>query len=433
MQLVAVVVSVSILASPALAGDATPAAAAGYAVFATSGNGTELVGIDPASLVDLGGTRQEVGQQYTSVAVSADGSTSVVIDGQQGALEDWITVHDGVLGAVRRTVDVTETVYNPMLSADGSRLVAQPTMTCGPSGCGAVTWHAYDTRTGKEVATIPVDLNAYLSPVMLSPDGARLYVPYYEAPPPPSYPATPTPAGISATGPWPLRIAIYDVDTGAELLRREVSGTLAGTWPIESELDAYASEVVEPAIALSPDGSTIAIVDAAMTTLTLLDARALDVVATRDIHRDAGLTRRALGWLGILPAQAEAKTISGTWRVATFSADGASLYVTGYELDSGDSAEHVTGHGDGVTRLDVATGKIEATALDGADVRQVVPSPDGATIYLVRSGTPWWEATSNATDDVLVRLDASSLEPLARRDLEGWALVFVVPGREPGG
>jgi hypothetical protein len=258
-------------------------------------------------------------------------------------------------------------------------------------------------------------------------------VPYHEAPPPPSYPATPTPAGISATGPWPLRIAVYGVDTGAQLVRREVPGTLAGTWPIEAELDAYASEVVEPAIALSPDGSTIAIVDAAMTTLTLLDARALDVVATRDIHRDAGLTRRALAWLGILPAEAAAKAISGTWRAATFSADGASLYVTGYELDSGASAEHVTGHGDGVTRLDVATGKIEATALDGADVRQVVPSPDGATIYLVRSGTPWWEATSNATDDVLVRLDASSLEPLAQRDLEGWALVFVVPGREPGG
>jgi hypothetical protein len=417
----------ALIAAPALASDATPAAAPGYALYATVDDGRVLARLDPSTLADVPGSRHDLARQYVDVVASADGSTSVVIDGRQGPLEGWIRVYNGVLDAERRAIDVSEPVFNPLLSADGSRVVARTQWTCGPSGCDPVAWYAWDTRAGAQVSVTQVDLASYAGVPMLSPDGSRLYVPYYEAPPPAS-PATPTPVGISATGPWPLRIAAYDIDTGGELARGGVPGVLAGSWPIDSELDSYAMEGLFPAIALSPDGRTIAVVDAGMTELTVLDAVTLDVVTTRAIREPAGLTRRALAWLGILPQDAAAKAIDGAWRSVTFAPDGASLYVTGYELDTSEAAREVTGHGFGVSRIDVATGEIVATGLDGAEVQQVVPSPDGATLYVMRSETPWWEPGGGSAQ-LLVRLDVATLEPLAERPIGEWSRIFIVPAR----
>lgn len=400
-----------------------------FALFATDDRGQEYRPIDPLTLEDMTSVAPlTFDSEWPSLAVSDDGSTFVVIDPSQGPLEDWISVRDGVHGAERLTITVDEAVFNPRLSDDGSRLVVEPQLICGPSGCDERVWYTYDTITGHRISTTRVDAGDPVWPDLLDPAAQRLFQPFYEGPPPPSYPATPIPAGVSEVGPWPLQIAAFDLTTGREAGRIIVPDVLAGSWQREPIDQMYVGEMALPAVALSPDGSTIAVVDTAMDTLTLIDSATLEVVESHDVHAAESLATRILTWLGILPQAAHAKVSEGRMLSATFSADGQHLYVSGHETEVGDTIQDITGRGFGLLRIDVGNGEIAGEALTGHDLVDVIPSPEGRSVYVLRPAIPWWNSDGPSGNDcVLHRLDAQTLEPLAERTFPGWPTIRLMP------
>jgi hypothetical protein len=402
-----------------------------FTLYATSGMGRAYQPLDPVTLQNMtGGQPLTFEFDWPGLAVSADGSTSVVIDPSQGPLDDWIVVYDGLGGPERLAITVEEAVFNPRLSADGSRLVVEPGIMCGPSGCGERTWYTYDTRTGELLSTTHLDSSDPVWPDMLAPAGNRLYYPFVERQERGTDPATPASTGI-ASGPWPLQIATFDLDTGLEIARTRVPQVFAGSWQAESIDQMYVGEMELPAIALSPDGSRIAVVNPAMTTLTLIDTGTLEVEDVHSIYVPVGWTGRFLEWLGIAPQTAEAKVSRGRSLRAVFAADGQHLYLTGYETTVGETIEGYEGHGFGLMRIDTGTGEITASALEGLDADMILPSPDGEFVYLLRPEIPWWNNDGQSPGYVVERFDAESLAPLAQRTFEGWLQLMVAPAATP--
>jgi hypothetical protein len=416
-----------LVAVPPVAAEAQPSPSA-YALYASVDAEHAYQRLDPATLEPMAGESIAFESEYQSAVVSADGSTSVMIDSsKQATLDGWIVVYDGMLQRERLAIDVDEEVWDPRLSADGSRVTLRTQIMCGPYGCDPLTWYTYDTDSGELISITSVDLTDYVGGAMVSSDADRLYIGYYQRPPAPSDPATRKPPGSRETGPWPLRIAAFDLDTGEEIGRMTVPGVMAGSWQIEPSDQTDAGEYITPAIALSPDGAAIAVVDAGMTTLTLIDAGSLSVTATRDIHERESTASRALRWLGILPGAAQAKVAQGRSVSATFSPDGEGLYLTGEEIGVGDTVDDVTGRGFGVLRVDVGSGEITARSLDGHHPSTILPSPDGRSLYVLRPAVPWWESVGGPSDFILYRLDAATLEPLVERTLDERTLLLLVP------
>ncbi len=422
-SLIATVVSVIVALSTTTAG-ANPLAesAQPFALYVSTDQGRAYQPIDPGSLEDAdAGDALTFDHDWPHLTISADGSTSVTIDPSQGPLDNWITVHDGLLGATRLTITVEEAVFNPRLSVDGERLVVEPSLMCGPSGCSPRTLYTYDTRTGELISKTATELTDTVWPDLLAPAGDRLHVPYYER-------AT----GVD-TGPWQLWIATFDLESGRVIDRMTVPGVLAGSWQAESIDELYVGETVGPAIALAPDGSRIAVVDAPMQRLTLIDTATLEVVENHEIHAPESATDRLLGWLGIAPQTAEAKVSRGRWLQGVFAADGQHLYLTGHETDVGDTYEEIEGHGFGLMRIDTGSGQITASTLDGLDADLIVPAPDGESVYVLRQEIPWWEYDSVTSSSLVERRDADTLEPMAERRYDAWAQIMLVPMDDASG
>ncbi len=427
-SLVASICSIVIaLSSVAVGANPVAGNAQHFALYVTSHVGRAYQSIDPMSLTDLdddGALRFDY--DWPQLAISADGSTFVTISPSQGPLDQRITVRDGIGGAVRQAITPAEAVYNPRLSADGSRLVAEPSVVCGPIGCGERTWFTWDTRTGELLAATRADLGAPVWPDLVDTGGRRLYYPFHQQPSVLTSTSTPEPGEPSAVGPWPLQIASYDLTTGQETARATVPGVSAGSWQAEPIDVMYVGQMELPAVALSPDGSRLAVVDAALETLTLLDAGTLAVLETHAVHRPEGLTDRLLGWLGLGPQSARAKASEGRALGATWSIDGQFLYLTGHETEVGETIDDITGHGLGISKIEVATGEITAVALEGHDANVIIPAPDGQSLYILMPETPWWE-NGGGSAYVLRRLDADSLETMAERRLDAWHQIMLVP------
>lgn len=399
-----------------------------FTLFTTVEEGQEYRPIDPLTLEDMTTVEPLVfDREWPNIAVSGDGSTFVVIDPSRGPLEDWISVRDGVHGPERLTITTEEAVFNPRLSDDGSWLVVEPQLICGPSGCDERVWYTYDTNTGELMSTIRSDAGDPVWPDLIDPAGQRLYQPFYEGSPPPTYPATPTPVNISEVGPWPLQIAAYDLTTGREIDRIILPDVFAGSWQGESVDKMYVGEILHPAMALAPDGTAIAVVDAPMERLTLIDTATLEIVEIHDVHAPKSLTSRLLAWLGIAPQIVQAKASEGRMLSAAFSADGQHLYLSGHEIDVGDTIEDISGHGFGLMRIDLRNGEITGDALTSRELVDVIPSPDGRSVYALGPKTPWWDSDGQFSDYVLHRLDARTLEPLAERTFASWPNIRLLP------
>jgi hypothetical protein len=260
---------------------------------------------------------------------------------------------------------------------------------------------------------------------MVHPIGSRLFVPYYERPDPRGIGATPAVPG-SNIGPWPLKIAAWNLDTGEITGTMTVPEVLVGSWQVEPIDQMYAGEYIMPAIALSPDGSRIAVVDTEMERLTLIDTATLTVADTLDIAKPEGFVSQALEWLGLAPQIAQAKISEGRLLSAAYSPDGRSLYLAGSETTVGDTLEDIEASGFGLLRIDISSGEIVAERLAGEDIVQIIPAPDGHSVYVLHPATPWWSG-SNDTTTVLRRLDASSLEPLASTEFTTWVNLLIAP------
>ncbi len=396
-----------------------------FAHYVGTDQGKAYQPVDPVSLENVGaGGALTFDHEWPQLAVSADGSTFATINPSQGPLDRGITVRDGIEGTVIQTITPDEAVFNPRLNADGSRLIAEPTMICGPTGCGERTWYTWDTRTGQLMATTRADLGAPVWPDLVDPAGGHLYYAFYKQPG--ASTSTPESGVSSAVGPWPLQIARYDLTTGLETARITVPEVLAGSWQVESIDQMYVGEMMNPAVALAPDGSRLAVADAAMEQLTIVDAATLTVLDTHTIHRPKGLADRLLGWLGIIPQSAQAKVSEGGSIRATFSADGRHLYLSGHEIDIGKTIDDITGHGMGISKIEVSTGQMTAVTLEGHDAEVMIAAPDGQSLYILMPEQPWWD-NGAGSKYLLCRLDAGTLETMSERLFDTWPQIMLVP------
>ena len=173
-----------------------------------------------------------------------------------------------------------------------------------------------------------------------------------------------------------------------------------------------------PGAALSPDGRTLAIVDAEADRVTLIDAERLAVERVVDVRPHGSW----LDWLPLRAAVAHAKgPLQGRMRQATFSADGRYLYVYGVEMtpkpDNPDQAEST---GLGMTAFDLARGTIAASGLAGQQVFNAQAAPDGS-VYLTSEADP---GGSQARFELL-HVDGHNLHVLATR-VTGTYLQFEV-------
>lgn len=411
-----------------------------YALYASTTSMNELHQLDPTTLTDLGDARMlESSMPWPQLATSADGSTFVLIYNDQiigekaDAEPSAIVIQDGVHGKERLRIPLKgDTAFSPLLSADGSRLVVQVgTLMCGPSGCGPQSWFCYDTRTGKRISTIEGP-NDPAWPSMIDAGGHRLYVPFTNRSASSTPVTTATAAAEGAKGPWPLQIAGYDLDTGREIAHLTLPNVMAGSWQQGMIDQMPRMETVQPAIALSPDGTGLAVIDAGMQTLTVVAADTLKITATHDLHRSASKLEQLARWLGIAPQPAAAKALEETTLNATFSPDGAQLYLWGDEITIGASMDDIEGHGLGLMRVDLGTGTIADVGLGGKDLVNVLVAPDGASLYVVAQDTPWWENQSGAGSGyTLRRLDGKTLKVIASREFSSWPRVELLAVDQP--
>lgn len=174
-----------------------------------------------------------------------------------------------------------------------------------------------------------------------------------------------------------------------------------------------------PAIALSHDGTSLALYSGIQNRLTLIDVPRLRVTATLNVRRPQSGLEQLGERLGLLPTAAEAKGVAlGMILRAHFSLDGHSLYVTGERYDLGAQQQQVVTHL-GVERIDLATGQIEATALAGMPVWWRAQAADGSSLYAL-TPVPRSDGDYSYEDGhyLLQRLDPLTLHVTAQRQLD---------------
>jgi hypothetical protein len=176
-------------------------------------------------------------------------------------------------------------------------------------------------------------------------------------------------------------------------------------------------EIWSPGLAMSPDGSQIAVLDGATDTLRLVDTHRMQLVKTEALSQPQSLLTRLVSLTGILPTTAEAKEIEGVWLQMQYSPDGKSLYVTGTR-GSFDAAGKFSWQSLGLRRIDVQSGTVAATTLQGHGIWWSQLAPDGAAYYVL---TPTAKDVMNndSCPCALQRLDPQTLAVTASRTFQG--------------
>jgi hypothetical protein len=248
------------------------------------------------------------------------------------------------------------------LSADGSAL------NVSTHDNGFFGWKTFGTATGTVQSTsdrIDGDMRFYLMQVV-DPISWTLYQ---------LTPETPSATGL-AYHPGPTNVVAIDLATGDEVGRILLPDITIGSWP-ENDADAPMPILhdILPAIAISPDGAEIAVVSADTDRINLIDATSLTLKKSLSIHEETGVIDRLFSMLPLMPESAEAKGSEGVRRVASYSADGRHLYVSGNEMKFGETDIEVSA--EGLSLIDLDDGTIEAHALDGVMINRVAEGADG--------------------------------------------------------
>jgi hypothetical protein len=343
---------------------------------------------------------------FPEFAASTDGSTYIYLN----PADYTVKIHDGWDGPLRHSISISSQQFIANLGQDGRYLTLEEGLGCDPSACGPRTLHTYDTFTGELVSTTSAADRNPGWPKMFAPDGTRLYEPVYDT--------TGDSLATQVDGPWPLSIVAYDLLSGLEIDRLAVPGIVGGSWPGDPVDGMYVGLYEEPAIALSPDGSTIAAIDPAMEKLVTIDAGNMSIEDTQSISQPTGLFSSLLTWLGVLPQGADAKVGEGRSLGAKWSADGQFLYVTGYETQLDETTAASSGSGLGITLIDAGSGDILDRALDGelVDGYALLATPDGMSLYATVNTAPWWEQNATEhTEYIVYRFDPASFDTLAER------------------
>ena len=414
--------------------------------------GGRMVSLDPETLAETGtramtepatpvaGPALEDPYTDESWEASADGSTLVRIVGRY-AFDDAgeednaaaVTVFDAATGRSVSQFVAPRWGNFAWLSDDGSLLISEAGagihfFTDGhrpPTGVAdqrAPSWYVYETGSGRLLATIgdPRDRSPVIwGMAFVDPGGTRLF--HLVVPETAVYP-----------GPWPVQLVVNDVRTGRELARLDLPEIVAGEWPsggtgtvpAECFVDQAGTpeagprseaawDAVQPGVAFSPDGGTLAIVHADGDRITLIDPAAVRIERT----------------VAILPATAtppaepilDCGTGAGQVQWPTFTPDGAALIVTSYESAPNATSGAATAVRETV-RIDLDSGRVVAQA----------PPLNASFLPLLDVGTVRADsiyALGLAGDDAatrLIRLDAATLRPVAERSIDQDTRVLIL-------
>jgi hypothetical protein len=358
----------------------------------------EFLPVSVETLKDVAGAKP-----LAAPLISADGSTGVDVEHTAGRANPdpqtaWVIVYDLRDGRERARFHPPVSGLAVGLSADGRRLLWQPFLplsTYPPP----LDWYVLDTAGGAVAGRVyDEDNGCFRQSALLAPDGRRLY-------------CLVDPALHEISGPQPVRVVAYEVgdrDRAAEVALETRVGQRPAT-------DGAGWELLEPALALSPDGTTLAVVHAETEAITLIDAAGLSITKTFTPRRPGNIW----DWLGLAATTAHAKgEMWGTIRQATFSADGRFLYIFSQEMARGleePPAER------GLRLVDLERELILGEALPEYQIQWVLPAPDGSLYafgtaddllmpYEIRETSP----------SALWRLDGRTLGVLAARDFIGY-------------
>lgn len=373
---------------------------------------------------------------------SADGSTLVAFTRLSTVSGQEAVVFDLPSGRVRGhfIYDGEAGPGSVHLTADGRRLVVENPYAGepgAPTPTSAPRWSVYDTATGETVRTIP---GAWPSAGLSSSSGVvnsvgdRLYSLSV-------LDATSTPR----SGPWPVRLVAYDLETGGVTGTLDLPETTGGSWVGGRVVGVEDLDLVytrSPALALSADGRRLAVIDGSGSTVTFVDTERMAVERSVAVGIGAGLlaatprvTREDLDRMEATYAwdlgggsawDPDYLAVGAHWFLA-FAPDGR-LLVSGNAIGQVPWMDIATGFG--LTALDPTTG--EAERLDIGDLVLVPDQPATDDLYAWSIALPERdEATPRAprfTPVVTVyRLDSDTLEVRASRTLDGYHQLVVLP------
>jgi sugar lactone lactonase YvrE len=359
-------------------------------------DGFSLMVLDPASL-EVYATTGNVKSSSNSImapdawALAADGNTLVALEsawsvaGQR--FERSMVVRHGLVGNERGRFPLPEPLGYPWLSADGSRMVASAVDAAGEPTFGA---YVLDTRDGRVLSHAP-GLNLDEELTFVEPTGRRAI--------------RVTPSGPGAAGPEPAPgVTVLDLETGAVLARLD-----------------FADMPAEPALALSPDGQRLAVLDSTTERLTLIGLDPLSVERSFALRSEPSALQSVLEFVGVLPRVAHAKPEHGTERQVAFSADGKRLFVYGSEFDGSKM------RGLGLRLVDLPSERVVASGLEDRLITDLLRSADGQGVFAWGPSDAAIDGFTHAMPFTLQRVDASTLEVLASREFVGPRQVLLWP------
>jgi len=359
--------------------------------------------INPLTLADLPGAVVPPMVNQGVTLFSRDGSTAAGSDRGDIVIWDLRTGRE-------RTHFYPDAAVSPVaLSDDGSRLVAElitrsPDATLHPG-----MWQVFDTARGEMLVTIPGE-PPEADRVLVDPVGWRLY-------------RLDTGYARSPAALPPARIRVDDLTTGQEIGQISLPGMVAGQWPSNERVQGESVGVEdEPGFALSPDGRQLAVVHPARDAVTLIDTRTLRIERTVELGQATSLGQRLVRLLPFWPQTAAAKGDEGTFRRAVFATDGRHLYVTGdrYTMVHGQMIVQRLG----LTVVDLARGTISKPVLASEAIVDILPAPDGRSIYAAGDREP---GQGGVDHSAILRLDATTLKPFAERSFPNARSLLLVP------
>lgn len=430
-----------------------------YRLLVADDHGMLLREIDPITLADRpAGTRLSFARAASPVAddgdgdsiswtASADGRTLVGllqkrIETLEPFVPDPITVIvvDAATGRERRRFELeTQIVAGPQISGDGTRLAVEsdggwrvdPPPTSVESFV-VPRWDIYDLTTGSILSNVRAindrdPLGAGSG--WLDRTGARFYR-----------------LAVDGTAkfrdPWTIQLVAHDTATGQEVARTDLPGVIARYGPPSASADAATCAITEtptgsapetsigddwqtelPAIEISPDGATMAIVNSKAEQLTVVDLGTMQITTSTALDPGVAASTPA-------PVVTEGPTACASAvdhaQIAAFTADGSQLIVGGFAIPT-DGRVNALATDATLVRIDIASGAVAARATRPAhEVPFVLPygagAPDGENVY-VRT----YDARD--ADSTFQRLDAETLAVEAERSsssLEGIGVIVVV-------
>jgi hypothetical protein len=382
-------------------------------------NGRTLLPLDgmtlatmPTGAITLGPASARPMLSVPSIAVSPNGSlfamtTQRCVSCQLPMPLKYITIRIiSRQGVVLHRFHPKANVPISAVADDGSRLSGLGTAKTVEGVVAA--WYTLSGTTGRVLRVVPFPACCAGS-VLYDPTHDRLY-------------------RSTITNDHHLRLVAYSAASGSQLAQLTLPDVLAGSWTTGQQ--AHGLPVIEiafPGIAVSPDGTQLAVYDGQTEKLVTIAAPAMRIVRTQQVTHPQSLLARVAGMLGLAPTPAEAKGMAeGMMLTMQFSNDGHALYVTGQTYGP-DSRGWPATKNIGLQRIDLASGQLSATALPGQNIRWLAEGADGQALYVL---SPDQYGYCPCT---LLRLDAATLQATAQRVMSSdWALQFFVLRPPPG-